>query len=218
MSNVLDWDNVVGGDNKGPASMNTGGGGIFLKLRPGKTYRVRPVAKPVEVWKYFSNKNGKNRSAITADPENCPIRTKYNLEPKLKYAINVFDREDGKLRVMEAPISVLKVMKEWYIQTKLNPGGKDGGDFSIKVELPSNGDKKNTKYTTTFLMQVPFTAEEKKYIDEKGLHKLAELFKPDDAATIEKKLFGDEETPATSGGQTPTVQTQGVSKDADLNW
>jgi len=204
---LVSWDDVVGGDKSGNIS-GGGGKGIFLKLQAGRTYRVRPVGKPIEIWKYFSNKDGQNRSAITADPESCPVRQKYNLEPKRKYAINVIDREDSRLKVMEGPISVFTGFKDWYVASKKNPGGKDGGDFNIKIVLPPNGDKKKTKYIVTFIEPCPFTAEEKTMIDEQGLHKLEVIFKPDDAETIEKKLFGKIEPKSETVGEGFVVKSQ----------
>ena len=212
MSGSSEWNDVVGGDKQ-----SSGGGGksMFLRLQAGRSYRIRPVGKPIEIWKYFSNKDGQNRSAICADPETCPVKTKYNLEPKKKYAINIIDREDGKLKVMEGPVSVFAGLKDWFTATGNNPGGKDGGDFQIKVIPGAGGNKKLTKYTVTFLTPCPFSSEEKEMLGEgaKNLHNLSEIFKPDDAETIEKKLFGAVE-PKGQTAEASVVETQPAPKTA----
>ena len=81
------WD---GGGNVPPATA------IARELaRRGHT--VRFVGNPLKFFKYFVN----NKSAICANPDTCSVRSKYNIEPNVRYVVNVLDR-DEKNRVRAA--------------------------------------------------------------------------------------------------------------------
>jgi len=195
---IIKWDDVDTGSKQGGKG---GSGGrsndMFLKLEPGKTYRVRPVGNPCTFHAYWvsspDNPKRFNR-AITEDPENCIIRQKYNQEAKPRYAVNVIDRADGKLKVMEAPGSVFDAIRSWAKAVGQDPGARAGADFQITVVVPAGGDRKRTEYKTTPMLQTPFTEEERAMLKEKGLYKLEELYKPTPQNEIEAKLYGPSKT------------------------
>jgi hypothetical protein len=189
----------------------------FLRLKGDKTYRIRPVHKPVRFYKFFNKLNGQFRSAICADPEACPVKEKYDLRPSVKYAFNVIDREDDKLKILEVPQVVFNNIAAWSKETGSSPGGKDGGDFSIAVK----GTGINTRYTTTFTQQKPFTKEEKKLIEDQGLFPLQEIFKPVDPDDVEKVLFGDpdsEDSDSKDSGSKNSDSKGSGDKEFDPDW
>jgi hypothetical protein len=192
---LVDWT----GFNKNEKSSN---GAKFLKLEAGKSYMIRPVHKPHVFYKYFIEKpSGGSSQALTDSPDDCIIKKKYGEQAKMRFAVNVIDRADGKLKVMEGPISILKQFAEWANMTGKDPGSKDGGEFAIRVDCPG-GVKKNTKYMLGFINYTPFTADEKTMIKD-SMYDLAAIYKPTPQNEIEAKLYGSEE--------------EGADKDADKN-
>jgi hypothetical protein len=217
MGSIVDWGNIPsGGRNNSGAK---GGGGMndkFLKLSQGD-FRIRPVGKPVQFHAYYIQNPTNPKSfirAFTENPDDCVIRRKHNIEPKLRYAMNVIDRKDGKLKVMEAPASVFERIQEWGRVAQQDPGKTGGADFAIKVTLPPDGDRRRTNYETTPIMQSPFTVEEQEMIKRVGLHNLEEIFKPTPQNEIEAKLF-PAAAPAASQVKTQQRASQETASSAN---
>ena len=192
---IVNWDESI---PAAPKKAQTNADGTpkekvnYLKLQAGNSYVVRPVGKCFQVWKYFvQGKDGKIRSVIVEKPDECGLKARHpELEAKEKYVFNVFDRNDNNtLKVMEFAPSIYTGFKKWYDKTKKMPGGEKGGDFSIDAELPSDGDKRRTKYTCQFLEPVPFSDKEKE-IANGGLYNLPEIYKAQTEEEMEKILFG----------------------------
>lgn len=180
----VDWSDISENSGKQGAS-----GVNRLTLEAGKSYRVRPIHKLVPVWRYWNKHNGQNRTAICDDPENCNVAKKYNLEPSERYALHVIDREDGKIKVLEAPVSVIQGFKAWATATGKNPSGStEGGDFSIQV---NNKQGMQRRYKVVFLEQKPLTDEEKAQAKQEMVN-LKELYKPHSEEDIERILFSDD--------------------------
>lgn len=206
MGQIIEWGDVETSSKSGSKS-GSGGGDKFLKLSPGNAYKIRPVGNPCTFhayWMASPDDPKRFNRAITEDPANCIIRQKYNIEPKTRYAVNVIDRADGKLKVMEAPQSVFDVIKTWANASKQDPGAKNGADFEIRVVVPPSGDRKRTEYKTTPIVQTPFTDDEKAMIKEKGLFDLEEIYKAVPQNEIESKLYG------SSKGSVTTASTAAV--------
>jgi hypothetical protein len=200
---LTDWGNI---DSK-----RRGGKTNFLRLKSReKPYTVRLFHKPKEVYRYYLN----NKSAITADPDNCPVAIKHGEKPKLRYAINVIDRDDGEVKVLEAPAMVFKEFKKFYEANQIDPGGNDAPDFVIKVE----GSGIDTKYSVAYKMKAqPFSAEEKALLREKK-YDLAKLFAPTE--NIEQHLYGEggnaaAEKPAEAPAAGGVKKSAG---DEDMGW
>lgn len=177
MAEAKSWAEVAQSESQ----RGRGGDINNLRLVSGNNYNVRFVGDPVKFAKYFIN----NKSAITDGGDNCIIRSKFNIEPSTRYAVNVIDRADGKLKVLEIPPSVLKPVIAWWKARKHNPGGDNGCDFNIDIV----GQKKNTRYTVTPLDITPFTEDEKAVI-EREARDLVKLYKPVPQSEIEARLFG----------------------------
>ena len=185
MSMKIDWDEIGKDSNK------KGGTGDkkqveFLRLTTGSTYKIRPLGGPVVFYKYFLEHEGQWRWAICGDLDTCPVRQKHNVEPRERYAINVLDRADGKIKVMEGPVMVFKIFRAQFNATQNSPGGPEGGDFAITV----TGVKKQTRYETVFLGRTPFTQKEREYLKAEGLFNLEQIYAATPADEIEDVLFG----------------------------
>lgn len=179
----MSWAEVAKSSNSRKGDINN------LRLISGNTYVVRFVGDPEPFYKYFVA----GKSAICANPDKCPVKAKYNIDPTLRYAVNVIDRADGKLKVLEVPPSVLKPVIAWWKARKHDPGGDNGCDFNIEI----TGQKKNTRYTVMPLDISPFTEAEKKMIEE-GTYDLKKLYKAVPDAEIEARLFGTGATGAAA--------------------
>jgi len=184
MSRLVKWNNEVGDNSQSDNRIE------YMKLVPSVKHVIRPVGFPVEFWKFFNRTDDGMRIAITDDPQ---ILQRYDLEPSRRYAINVIDRADGQLKVLEFPYTIYQSLCKYKEMTNEDPGGNNGADFSI---LKTGSGKKGTKYEVKKVKETKFTREEAAMIKDKGLYKLPELFKAVPADKIEGVLFGeDEDTP-----------------------
>lgn len=223
MAVLSDWDSIDPGSGSGKKNFVKGENDKYLKLAgtpQGATYRFRPVGKPCTFYSYYvsdANDPKKFNRALTEDPQNCVIRSKYNTEPKTRYAVNVIDRADGKLKIMEAPPTVFDQIKSWAKASGKNPGTKDGADFMVSVTVPSSGDRKRTEYKTTCIGPVPFTEDEMAMLKKKGLFDLEKEFAPTPQDQIEAKLY-----PHTAAASAPAANqkkvTSSVSDPNDLGF
>lgn len=217
MSNtrVIDnWEDIAnpGGSRNNDSGMRT----EFLRMNEG-TYRVRPIGSPVAFSKYVVNHNGSWRSAIPEDGDDNPIAQKHDVPLTNRYAIHVFDRQDGKIKVMEAGVTVFSEFKNYYEHTSRSPGGKSGAEFIINV----TGRNKKKRYDTKFADKSDLSAEEvdhiKEYISAVGCNTLKEhllrLFKSTSNAEIEEKLFGD--NPQQNTGDDSSSSDQSVDSSSN---
>lgn len=203
MPELIDWadfNNKESGSGRGEIRR--------LRLESGKTYKVRFIGTPLRYYKYFVAGN----SAIVADKDNCPVRTKYNIEPSTRYAINIIDRADGLLKIMECPATVLKPVVSWAKGAESDPGGKAGPDFFIEV----TGKAKMTRYTVSALQVTPLTDSEKEYI-RANLYDLAAIYKPTPVEELEERLFKKKEEKTSQQQPSAPATAQTVAK-ANLDW
>ena len=224
------WNTI----NKGNGGGSGGSSNKFMKPVPGSKNRFRPIGDPVVFWRYYQSlPDGKFASAITDDPENCPVAQNHSIQPKQRAAINVIDRVDGKLKIYEGPYSNFVDMKTIWEGEGGSPGGADGADFGILVEVPG-GDKKKTKYKVMCYGASTVTPEEKQMIKDTGpdgkLYQLEKEFQPTPPGEIEAKLGlvstkasskaaassfdDDDETPAPKG----KAKAKAPSSDEDMSF
>lgn len=209
---VVDWTSISNKD-KGNSS-----GVEYLRLEANKSYRIRPVGKPYRIFQYFIERNesqgGGFARAYTEDANNCVVLKKTGEKARERFAVNVIDRADGKLKVLEGAVTIFKQMAVWSKNTGLDPGTKDGGDFAISVECPGNV-KKNTRYQCQFLGPVPFTKEETEMLKKQGLYKLDEIYKPTPQSEIMQKLFGDSPASGKSSSKPSSAPAKNELEESD---
>jgi len=186
-----------------------------LYIKSGQTYKVRPLSIDT-VYEYFSyyhrDEDNKHRYAIGPDPRESSLASAHeDIKVSRKQVCYIFDREDGEMKVMVSPVTVLDRIREQAAMTETDPGSaKDGGDFKIG----SSGSGKDTKYAVAFIGKTPLTDEEMKAIQdakENGLiKKLSTFFEPLEADALNNRLFGELSDNSSSG-------TSNVVGDIDIN-
>ena len=134
-----------------------------MKMDKPGNYQVRLVGSYVKFYKHW-----KPISAITHPDikKQDPVWVA-GFYPNKRYAINVIDRADGKLKVLEKGSTVFKNFHNYRIANPdIDPAGPNGPDFVITVDIPG-GQKLNTTYGVGAKGKPsPFTAEEKAMIKE----------------------------------------------------
>jgi len=167
---------------------------------PGE-HKVRLVGKPIYYYRYWVG----GKAAICEDPSTCPVRQKYGIDPTLRYAVNVLDRNDGdKLKIMEFSQTVYDQIKTLCTKRSVsNPGDEFGPDFDIIV----TGSKPKIKTQILLGDKTPFTDSQKEYI-KANIFELKKIYKPVPSNEIEERLF-----PTKSN-----TETKKVSKDDDLGF
>jgi len=189
----------VGWDEQG--TQKKGGGGQFLKLEAGKKYRVRLVSNAVRYFQHWEpvicRSPGVDAKGVVLDP-----LMQMNYTPKERYAIWVFDREDGnKLKVMDFPPTLYEQFSEWKVNFNDAPGGPNGPDWVIKLEVRGN-DRRKTQYKASNLEKTTLTPEELELIKNGNLkEKLAELRKentPEEIRNLIAAKNGDPTGPSTA--------------------
>ena len=180
----------------------------YLKLSGSKEHNIRPLGLPVCFHKYFvKDSTGKPRSAITNDPSTCPVAMNHGLKPSKRYAINVIDRKDSKVKVIEGPNSIFKAFRQYFEETTRNPGGANSGaDFKISV----TGTGEETRYETKFVKRTPLTDDEKAMVHS-NIYDLTALYAETPKDRIEKYLFGPPKNTGPARG-TPAAQ-KGLDDD-----
>jgi len=170
----------VGWSEGGSGGGDGGGGGQFLKLQGGNTYTVRLVGKPVRYMQHWEPVICRSPGVDEKTKQVIDPLMVQGYQPKARFAIWVFHREDGnKFKVMDYPGVLHDQFKDWASTNNSDPGREQGTDWVIKLEVPG-GDKRRTKYKATAKQAIaPFTEEEMKILKESKFHdKLLELRKP----------------------------------------
>jgi len=217
MSNFVDFS----GNSKALRKSNSGNVD-FLWLKRNNKYRIRPIGKPVEFFKYFrKDADNKARTAITADPDNCPVYAAHEQElnkASLRYAMYCIDRSDGKIKIVEGPKTAFYIpLCERANLTEKDPTGvKTGGDWVIDVVT----ENKMTKYKTQFIEDTPLTKEEIEilkefYNEHNAKEKLANIYKTNTPEEIEKRLFGDIDDNDDSNETVSSSQSESVDESID---
>lgn len=151
-----------------------------VKLEEGTPRRLRLVAKPYKFWRHYDP-----IMAISPGFEQ-DVCWQAGHRPRERYAILVLDRTDeNKLKILEGGPAIFNEFKSYFELTQgKDPGGKDGPDWLIKVEIPSRmkdgrpvKDKRQTKYHVMRDEKAPFTKEEEAHIRENWVE-LKDMKKP----------------------------------------
>lgn len=186
------WKSVTGGKKNDGDQLDK------LYIKPGNTYKVRPLSLD-EVYEFFSyyrqDENKKSRFGIGPDPKQCSLASAHDdLTVTRKRVCYVIDREDGKVKLMVAPVTVFEAIGQYAKLSEIDPGDpKVGGDFKIG----STGKGMSTKYAAVFTEKTPITEEEREMLRalkkegkiEKG--SLSQTFASLDAEALNQRLFGE---------------------------
>jgi len=194
-------DNIGGGSNNSKFPKAD-----FMDFKKAGNYKIRLLGSFVKFRRHW-----KPYKAITHDSlRDVDPAWKAGFYPKRRFAINVIDRSDGKLKIMEQGPIVFKAFSDYKeANNGIDPAGKDGPDFTITVRIPMKDGKPDImhkQYGVVAGNQAPLTNEEKKMlckVDESGniikaedgkpisnLWDLKRIFKPDTAEKM-AEMWGD---------------------------
>jgi len=187
MTSKIDWSDVGNGGSQQGDGDSKLRDLLFIRFNSGDSHNIRPLGSAIKFLKAGISQDGNYRSAIIEDPDSPTIKKYSNMNISTRYAVNVIDRSDGRVKIMEGPISIFKELGAYNKHTGRNPGAAEGADFSIGV----SGNGKQRRYNTSFTKNTTLTDEERKMIQEQGLYKLEKIFKVVEDDQIEEKLFGD---------------------------
>jgi hypothetical protein len=161
MASEIDW-NSLGGTKDGKRKTN------FLKFEAGKMYTVRPVGKAYEFFKFFHRTPEGPRSVVVelADVNKAAaILSEHfgqEIKPQHRFAVNIIDREDNQIKILECGATVFKPFAIWSKGNNTFIGGRNGGDWIIQVD----GDGLNRKYSCSYLRPSPLSDDEIKRFKE----------------------------------------------------
>lgn len=203
MASTVDWKSLID-PSKGPRRGKKSSETPFLRIESGKDYQVRPVGGAVIFAKMFIKTSTGNKSAIVdmADREKLAYAVSARLNqkkwPSERYAMNVLDRADGKVKILEGGKQIFNHFSVWSSKNKdLPPGGKDAIDWTICA----TGEGLDKQYSMFGGERTTLTADEVALVKE-TIHDLNKFYK---GATVEEAmqtLFGDSaETEAAGDGE-----------------
>jgi len=203
MATEVDWNSNVFNGTGGKGKTN------FLKFSPGKTVIFRPVGKAVTFAKFFVN--GRSVVVDIADKDKAQEilsqEAGQEVTGTIRYAINVIDREDNKIKVLEGGNSIFKQFANWAKAANTHPGGNGGGNWTITAE----GSGQNRRYNTTFVKNVPFTADEVKRLknesEDKELYTLKDIFKATPVSEVVQKAYGERKAGGGNAGSEPEPES-----------
>lgn len=190
---------------------------LYMDMSKPAKYTVRLVGPHVKCRKHFKP----YRAVVQDNEKNVDPAWQAGFFPQKRYAVNVIDRSDGKLKILEKGASVFKHFANYKAVFGKDPAGvKDGPDFLITVTVPKgpNGqlNKLKTDYTVTHLKEAPLTKEEIEMIKAQKLWPLTDIYKstpPEkmkemwDALPDDKKIPPKREGDNSDSGDTRPAQS-----------
>ncbi len=199
MASEVDWNSLGGTDQQQRGRIN------YIRFESGKMYSIRPVGKAVEFYKFFVQSDVGRRSLcvdieqVEKAAEMLSEKQGKEIKPQHRYAMNVIDREDSTIKILEGGPMIFKFFANWAKGNNTHPGGMEGGNWQIQVQ----GDGLARKYVTGYLGPAPFSEDELNRIKKKGeLYSLSEIYKGIELDNLIERAFGERD----SGGPAPQSQ------------
>lgn len=220
MASEVDWSSMGGQKNSG-----NGNRVQFIKFQPDKGKTLRPVGKAVSFYKFFIPSTKKS---VVVDPEHrneaaakLSAHFGQEIKPSLKYAINVIDREDNQVKILEGGQQIFEHFANWSMGNGgIPPGGNQGMDWQIIA----TGAGLARKYIPTPLRQTPLTTQEiDKLKSLKEHYSLKEVYKGVPMSDLLDKATGNS---SDNGPDDPQIDVPAgaaaissqVKTDDPVNW
>ena len=156
-SAAIEWSEV------GPADFRARS--LFLRLTPGLTHTVRLFHRPLRFWR---RPEGRGVAVITEAEARAA-----GTVASCRYAVNVIDRADRQVKVLEGPEALFIEFRRCHELTGVQPGGNDAFDFGIDVVGVGVARVYRVSYDAE--RPTPFTAREKDML-KCGMYALTALF------------------------------------------
>jgi len=205
----VDWKSKDAGRGGFGGGGGGGGGSDFLKFEMNKAYKLRMVGKPYEYYQHWEPvicrspgvQDGKVLDPLMLEQKN----------PTTRYACWFINREDGTMKIIDFPGSLLDSFLDWAKAYNAEPGGKNGCDWQIKREGSAN-DPRKSKYKAMPMDKTPFTEAELEMFKAKGdLPKIIEDFRKPNTPEEIRQMLADKRGGGGGGGgghQQPQPQQQ----------
>lgn len=206
MASEVDW-NSVGGQGGGGGGSGGKDKVNFVKFTAGSSKTLRPIGKAVMFYKFFMPST---RRSVVVDPEfkndaaaKLSAHSGEEVRPTLRYAINVIDREDNKIKVLEGGQQIFEHFANW---SKGNNGAPPGGSNGMDWTISASGEEKNRKYTATPIRSAPLTESEISRIKEaKEIFSLKEVFKGCPLENVIERVTGEKSSGPSKSGPAKTA-------------
>jgi len=165
-------------------------------------YNVRLLGKAKEFTKFFvKTATGHRRAQTKVDDgwkaeEIIRTSTGKQIRGQQRYAVNIIDRADGKIKIMEGPISLFKHFANWSADNDdASPGGQSvGWDWQITVY----GEGQSRGYSAEPTQPSPFTDEQAAEIAP-HLYELDDRYKCLSPEEVPERLFGEQQSRQDAG-------------------
>ena len=161
---------------------------MYFKLKKEEPKaKFRPLGDLYIFKKYMFQHNNRWRIAVCLNEETCPVANKHNIAPSVRYAINVIDRRDESIKILEMSIKVAKEIKVFFDKTGKKPGGTNGAQYTMSLSEYAG----KWIYGASFAGPHTLSEEDLELIKKQGLYNLKKIYKATDPSEIEEVLFGD---------------------------
>jgi hypothetical protein len=159
------------------------GNSKYLKLTGGQMHRIRIVSDLVRFYRMFREIDGRTLTALLE--ERTDQYRSLGVTIAERYATYVIDRSDGKVKVVEAPISVIRPISAHVEVVKHMPFDPEVGyDYCIHV----TGSGMKTRYSVTPIAITPLTNQEKSAVRSKATPQLHVLYRSHTDEEIKERL------------------------------
>jgi hypothetical protein len=191
----------------------------FTKFPEGIT-RIRIVdSAPTIRWTHWLNQH---KRSINCPGRGCPIcnirqKQKVNKEPysynmTRRFAINVLNRETGKVEIMEQGKTVFEDIRDLIEDLRIK--GITLGDTDLRVKRRGTG-KDDTSYRVDLDEKSPLTDAELKLIEENRMD-LEDYFKSHTAEQITRILSGEKWEDVMSGTTTSEADEEESDEEVEI--
>lgn len=194
----IDWASLGGQQGSGSSKGKT----RFIEFKNGSKHTVRLIGEGKQFVKFFVKNQGKSRS-IVVNPElaqeAADLLTKalgVECKPQERFSINVFDRSDNQIKILEGGRSIFKYFALWAQSSGQKPSSNAGGNWLINSEGEG---QQGRKYTVMALGAAPFTDAERELAKSGGLYKLDEIYKEVPLEEVVKIATGKNDKDDNSG-------------------
>jgi len=224
----IDWNHLPSSFGKSGNSDSGNGRSLnFIKFSDNSTHIIRPIGKAVGFWRFWYKTAKRYITAnVQIDDSGKIIESNIDelkellgCDPEQRFAINVIDRDDKQIKILQGPMTMLEQFAEVSQTTGNKPGGTKGGNWKIT----SKGSGKARRYNCNFLGPEPFTKEELARINNEDKTKnewyvLDQVFKPTPMEDV-NSLIGETEKPQESKSTTELDdESVKASVDEDLEF
>ena len=225
MASVVDWGKLGGR----AANMKKGSGSGPQEGKPewmtiSDSAKVRPIGQAVEFVKVFVDTK-KGKRSVVVDPVDADkavallsAEAGYDVRGSNRFAINVIDRADGRIKILEGGMQIFGFWGKWQMTTEIHPGSKEGYDWSIEAEKtgPKPQDK---KYTPIPLKPAPITEQEWALINKKKAeYTLSDIYKSTPLDEVIDKVFGEKSDGGSHSSSSSSSSAEPQPVTGNVDW